>query len=63
MDLDDHAIVVLLEHKRHMRGARAALVRGNDHAKTALGRKRERAALLDAKLGAKNVHGQALAGG
>jgi hypothetical protein len=40
-----------------MRGARAARICGNDHAKAALGRKRERAALLDAKLGSENMHG------
>ena len=60
MDLDDHADLALLDHKGHVRPARAARVRGNDHAKTAVGRERERALLFDAKLGSKNVHGQAL---
>jgi hypothetical protein len=40
-----------------VRPARAAFIRGNDRAKTARGRERERALFLDAKLGAKNVHG------
>ena len=57
MDLDDHAIVALRDHERHMRAARAALIRGDDHAKAALGRERERALLLDAKLGSENMHG------
>jgi hypothetical protein len=43
-----------------MRPARAACVRGNDHAKTAVGREGERALLFDAKLRSKNVHGQVL---
>jgi hypothetical protein len=57
MDLDDRAIVAPCEYKRHVRPARAALIGGNNHAKTALGRERERALLLNAKLGPENVHG------
>ena len=57
MNLDDHSIVAPRDDKRHVRPARAAFIRGNDRAKTARGRERERALFLDAKLGAKNVHG------
>jgi len=57
VDLDDHAIVASFKDKWYVGPARAVLIRGNDHAKTAVGRERERALLLDAKLGSKNVHG------
>jgi hypothetical protein len=57
MDLGDHAIAAPLDHKGHMRPARAACVRSNDHAKTAVGREGERARLFDAKLRPKDVHG------
>jgi hypothetical protein len=43
-----------------VRGARAALIGGDDDAKAACGRKRKRVLLLDAKLWSENVHGEAL---
>ena len=51
MDLDDHAAIALRDDERHVRAARPALIRGDDHAETALGRERQRTLLLDAKLG------------
>ena len=57
MDLDDHAIVARHDDERHVRRARAAFIRGDDHAKAAVGRERERALLLNAKLGSENMHG------
>jgi hypothetical protein len=60
MDLDDHAGVAPRDDERHVRGARSALVGGDDDAKTTVGRKRKRAVLLDAKLGSENMHRQAL---
>jgi hypothetical protein len=62
MDLDDHAIVALLDHERHVGPARATFIRGNDHAEAALGREGKRAALLDAKLGSENMHGASSSG-
>ena len=55
-----HAILAALNHERHVRGPRAALIGGDNDAKTAFGREDERAFILDAKLGPKNVHGEAL---
>ena len=60
MNLDDHAIVAPHDHERHVRGTRTALISGDDHAKTTFGGERQRAVLLDAKLGSENMHGQAL---
>ena len=60
MNLDDHAGIAPRDDERHVRAARAALIGGDDHAKTAVGRKRQRTLLLDAKLGSENMHGQAL---
>jgi hypothetical protein len=45
-----------------MRGARTVLVRRDDHAEAASPGKFQRALLLDAKLGAKHMHGAALDG-
>ena len=56
MDLDDHAAIALRDDERHVGATRPALIRGDDHAKTAFGRERERTLLLDAKLGAENMH-------
>ena len=51
-------IIAPRDDERHVRGARAALIGGDDDAKTAVGRERERALLLDAKLGSENMHGR-----
>ena len=60
MDLHDRAPIALIQHERHMRGARAVLIRRHDHAEAALCCKLQRALLLDAKLGPKDMHGAAL---
>src|SRR3954454_11183672 len=57
VDLDDHAGLAPRDDERYVGAAGAAFIRGDDDAKAALGRKGERAALLDAKLGSENVHG------
>ncbi len=62
MDLHDHLPVALAQHERHVRGPRTVLVRRDDHAEAALPGKFQRALLLDAKLGAKQMHGAALDG-
>src|SRR5690348_8201934 len=62
MELDDDAILAPQDHERHMRSARAALVAGDDHAKAAPSSKFERALLLDAELGSKDMHGAARGG-
>src|SRR3954452_3043007 len=60
MDLYDRAPVALLQHERHVRGARTALIRRDDHAETALSCEFQRLLLLDAELGAEDMHGGAL---
>lgn len=60
MDLDDRTPLALLQHEGHMRGARTALIRRDDHAEAALGCVFQCLLLLDAELGAEDMHGGAL---
>ncbi|MGY3421699.1 hypothetical protein ACVWZW_002174 [Bradyrhizobium sp. F1.13.4] len=60
MDLHDRAPVALLQHERHVRGARPALIRRHDHAEAPSGCEFQRLLLLDAELGAEDMHGGAL---
>jgi hypothetical protein len=58
--LHDRVPVALLQHEGHMRGAWTALIRRDDRAEAALACEFQRLLLLDAELGAEDMHGGAL---
>ncbi len=57
MDLHDDAIVAPLDHERHVRRPRAARIGGDDGTEATRRRKGQSAIILDAELGAQDVHG------